>query len=185
VVTTTQLTRTNSIRVFRFRKKKHKVLKNSPQRRGVVRRVYTIAPKKPCSARRPVVRVKLTSGYAAFCHIPGEGRHLLHKFSTILVRGGRPADLPAVRHRAVRSWRQGQLRYPIYRKTSRSVYGLRNLYREKRVRLFSQKAVRLRWAEPAFVRLGTMYSRYKKNPLKYKILIKRKKFFFEQKTKWR
>ena len=76
-------------------------LKGAPQRRGVVTRVYVVDPKKPNSANRKMVRVRLTTGLEVGAFIPGEG-HNLSEHSIILVRGGRVKDLPGVRYKVVR-----------------------------------------------------------------------------------
>lgn len=72
-----------------------------PQRHGVCVRVYTTTPKKPNSAMRKVVRVKLCNGKEVNAYIPGEG-HNLQEHSIVLVRGGRVKDLPGVRYHLVR-----------------------------------------------------------------------------------
>ncbi|KAI5392341.1 hypothetical protein KIW84_076936 [Lathyrus oleraceus] len=61
----------------------------------------TINPKKPNSALRKVVRVRLTSGFEITAYIPGIG-HNLQEHSVVLVRGGRVKDLPGVRYHIVR-----------------------------------------------------------------------------------
>ncbi|MEA1936160.1 MAG: 30S ribosomal protein S12 [Thermodesulfobacteriota bacterium] len=76
-------------------------LAGSPQRRGVCVRVYTSTPKKPNSALRKVVRVRLTSGYEVTSYIPGMG-HNLQEHSVVLIRGGRVKDLPGVRYQVIR-----------------------------------------------------------------------------------
>jgi small subunit ribosomal protein S12 len=82
-------------------KTKAPALKDSPQRRGVCTRVYTMTPKKPNSALRKVARVRLTSGVEVTAYIPGVG-HNLQEHSIVLVRGGRVKDLPGVRYKVVR-----------------------------------------------------------------------------------
>lgn len=83
------------------------VLKNRPKRydspfkRGVCLRVFTVTPKKPNSALRKVARVRLTNGMEVSAYIPGEG-HNLQEHSVILLRGGRVRDLPGVRYHIVR-----------------------------------------------------------------------------------
>ena len=59
---------------------------NSPQKRGVCTKVYTMTPKKPNSALRKVAKVRLTNGYEVICYIGGEG-HNLQEHSVVLVRG--------------------------------------------------------------------------------------------------
>jgi len=74
---------------------------NSPQKRGVCTKVFTMTPKKPNSALRKVARVKLTNGQEVNAYIGGEG-HNLQEHSVVLIRGGRVKDLPGVRYHIVR-----------------------------------------------------------------------------------
>ena len=76
-------------------------LEESPQKRGVCTRVYTITPKKPNSALRKVARVRLTKSFELTSYIPGEG-HNLQEHSVVLIRGGRVKDLPGVRYHIIR-----------------------------------------------------------------------------------
>jgi small subunit ribosomal protein S12 len=73
----------------------------SPFKRGVCVKVFTITPKKPNSALRKVARVRLTNGMEVTAYIPGEG-HNLQEHSIVIVRGGRVKDLPGVRYHVVR-----------------------------------------------------------------------------------
>ena len=82
-------------------KSKSPAMQNSPQRRGVCTRVYTTTPKKPNSALRKVVTVRLSNGFEVISYIPGEG-HNLQEHSVVLIRGGRVKDLPGVRYHVVR-----------------------------------------------------------------------------------
>ena len=88
-------------RVNILKKTKSPALKGCPQRRGVCTRVYTTTPKKPNSAIRKVVRVRLTSGFEITASIPGIG-HNLQEHSSVLIRGGRVKDLPGVRYKIIR-----------------------------------------------------------------------------------
>ncbi|MGH6990211.1 MAG: 30S ribosomal protein S12 [Stellaceae bacterium] len=76
-------------------------LQQSPQKRGVCTRVYTVTPKKPNSALRKVARVRLTNGFEVTSYIPGEG-HNLQEHSVVMIRGGRVKDLPGVRYHIIR-----------------------------------------------------------------------------------
>jgi small subunit ribosomal protein S12 len=98
---------------------KRAALNGAPQKRGVCTRVYTTTPRKPNSALRKVVRVRLTNGAEVTAYVPGEG-HNLQEHSVALVQGGGPNDLPGVRYRVVRGAldtsgvqgrRQGRSRY--------------------------------------------------------------------------
>jgi len=95
-------------------------LQNSPQRRGVCTRVYTVTPKKPNSALRKVARVRLTNGYEVICYIPGEG-HNLQEHSVVMIRGGRVKDLPGVRYHILRGVLDTQ--GIADRRQGRSLYG--------------------------------------------------------------
>jgi len=106
------------------------ILKKNPQRRGVCTKVYKMAPKKPCSARRSVAWVLFinkTEKKGTLCHIPGE-THNLRMYSRVLVRGGRVKDLPGVRCRIVRTSHSSVSDLQgLYRRTnSKSRYGTRN-----------------------------------------------------------
>ena len=73
----------------------------SPQKRGVCTRVATMTPKKPNSALRKYVRVRLSNGMEVTAYIGGEG-HNLQEHSVVLIRGGRVKDLIGVRYHVVR-----------------------------------------------------------------------------------
>ena len=81
--------------------KRTQYLRQCPQARGWVNRTTIVTPRKPNSAKRPVVKVFLRKGGRLTAYIPGIG-HTLKKFSKILVRGRGPRDLPAVRYSCVR-----------------------------------------------------------------------------------
>lgn len=69
-----QLVRSKRIQIKN--KTKSPALLSCPQKRGVCTRVYTTTPKKPNSAIRKVVRVRLTSGFEVTAYIPGIGHNL-------------------------------------------------------------------------------------------------------------
>lgn len=88
----------------RPRKAKRLALLNSPQRAGVCRKVTIRTPKKPCSGRRAVAFVDLSSGYYIMAKIPGDKnifRNNLTKFSRVLVRGGRVLTVPECKYKLV------------------------------------------------------------------------------------
>jgi len=119
-------------RIKRPTKNKRISLGNCPQKKGTCLKVHVMTPKKPCSARRPFARVKLSNKKVVTCHIPGVG-HNLKRFSTVLVRGGRPNDLPAVKYKIIRGSIDAQP--PYKRKNARSKYGVREPGRFHRIRL--------------------------------------------------
>lgn len=114
------------IKKNRFLKKilnKTPMLQNCPQKKGICLKLVIKAPKKPNSALRKTVRVKLTNDKKLYAYIPGEG-HNLQEYSTVLIKGGRVKDLPGVKYRLVRN--KFDLIGVINRKTSRSKYGAKN-----------------------------------------------------------
>jgi small subunit ribosomal protein S12 len=111
------------------RKKKKKVnkvpaLEGCPQKKGICTKLVLRAPKKPNSAIRKLVKLKLLSNQKRiYAYIPGEG-HNLQEYSTVLIRGGRVKDLPGVKYRLIRG--KLDLAGLKNRKTSRSKYGTKN-----------------------------------------------------------
>ena len=61
MITFNQLVRKKSRRVYRQKKCKVPALKKCPQKKGVVQKIFIETPKKPNSARRKTVKVKLTT----------------------------------------------------------------------------------------------------------------------------
>lgn len=115
------------------KRNKTPALRGCPQKRGVVTRVSTIDPKKPNSAKRRVVRVKLTNGLEVSAYDPGEGSSI-QEHSSVLIRGGRVKDLPGVRYHVVRGALDStaaagptstSVNEKVYRNVSRSKYGVK------------------------------------------------------------
>ena len=107
------------------RKKKKKInktpaLTKCPQKKGICVKIFTRTPKKPNSAIRKLVKLRLTNRRRIIAYIPGEG-HNLQEYSIVLIRGGRVKDLPGVKYHLIR----GKLDFPGLKKrrTSRSKYG--------------------------------------------------------------
>lgn len=120
-------------RVQRVVKNKRLALGGCPQKRGTCVKVYIMTPKKPCSARRAFTRVRLSNHKMVTCHIPGEG-HNLKRFSSVLVRGGRPNDLPAVKYKVIRGAKRTDLQPVHKKKNARSKYGVKNPNRYHTIR---------------------------------------------------
>ena len=112
----------------KVKKKKYKThkLEGCPQKKGTCILVHLLTPKKPNSALRRVARVKLTNDYKLTAHIPGCG-HNLQKHSTVLVRGGRARDLPAVRYKLVRG--KYDLERVVGRMQGRSKFGTKKVWK--------------------------------------------------------
>ncbi|NXP43363.1 RT12 protein, partial [Leiothrix lutea] len=72
-----------------------------PQIKGVVLKNLIRKPKKPNSANRRCVRVRLSTGREVIAFVPGEG-HNLQEHHMVLVQGGRTQDLPGIKLTVVR-----------------------------------------------------------------------------------
>jgi len=79
-------------------------------------------PRKPSSGKRKVTRVLLKNKRFVNCHIPGI-EHDLQRYSTVLIRGCRVRDIPAMKYRIIRGKFDAKGVYE--RITSRSKYGLK------------------------------------------------------------
>jgi len=107
-------------RVLKSHKNRKSLLNNCPQKKATCLKVFTVAPKKPNSASRKVVKVFFSSK-SVDCHIPGI-KHSLQKYSTVLIRGGRVKDLLGVNFRVIRG--KFDLHRVYDRWKSRSKYGI-------------------------------------------------------------
>ena len=105
----------------KIKKSKTVVLGNCPQKRGVCLKVLKMSPRKPNSANRSVVKVRLYNKKRLTAFIPGEG-HNLQKFNDVLIRGGRAKDLPGIRYTLIRG--KLDLSGIPNRKHARSKYGV-------------------------------------------------------------
>uniref|UniRef100_A0A915JXB2 Small ribosomal subunit protein uS12m n=1 Tax=Romanomermis culicivorax TaxID=13658 RepID=A0A915JXB2_ROMCU len=63
--------------------------------------VFSRNPKKPNSANRKCVVVRLSNGKEVTAYVPGEG-HNLQEHSQVLVEGGRKKDLIGVKCKVIR-----------------------------------------------------------------------------------
>ncbi|VDD81357.1 unnamed protein product [Mesocestoides corti] len=86
-----------------FRKKRapNKHMDGKPFMKGIVLKTLIRKPKKPNSANRKCVKVRLSNGREVIAYVPGEG-HNLQEHNIVLVRGGRCQDLIGVKHKIVR-----------------------------------------------------------------------------------
>ena len=112
-------------------------LNGCPQAKGIVLKARIVTPKKPNSARRPVVKVSLSNKSRLIAHIPGIG-HNLRRHSSVLIRGGGARDLPGVSHTCIRGVLD--LAGVLNRSSRRSVYGIpmKEHLRKKMRRKFRQ-----------------------------------------------
>jgi small subunit ribosomal protein S12 len=108
------------------KKKLNKVpaLNQCPQKKGICSKLVLRTPKKPNSALRKIVKLRLTNDKMVYAYIPGEG-HNLQAYSTVIIRGGRVKDLPGIKYHLVR----GKLDFAglSSRRTSRSKYGAKKV----------------------------------------------------------
>jgi len=105
----------------------------SPQKRGIIYKVTTMSPRKPNSAKRPFVKVRIlgrgTFGKKAFAHIPGDGFGLsgLSIFHFVLLEGGGPKDSPGLNYTLIRGALDFINLEQFGRKNRRSKYGAKKL----------------------------------------------------------
>jgi len=110
------------------RKKKYhynstKLLDKCPQKKGVCIKIRTMAPKKPNSAIRKIVKLKLSTGRKILAYIPGQG-HNLHEHSRVLVRGGKVPDLPGIHYKLIRGKYDFAWNETFERRNRRSKFGI-------------------------------------------------------------
>jgi len=88
-------------RNYKFHSRSTKLLLKCPQKKGICLKIRTMAPKKPNSAVRKIVKLKLSTSRQILAYIPGQG-HNLHEHSRVLVRGGKVPDLPGIHYKLIR-----------------------------------------------------------------------------------
>ncbi|TRY63777.1 hypothetical protein TCAL_05591 [Tigriopus californicus] len=74
---------------------------NTPFAKGVVLRTLVKKPKKPNSANRKCVLVRLSNGKEMTAYVPGEG-HNLQEHNVVLVCVGNLRDVPGVKLKCIR-----------------------------------------------------------------------------------
>lgn len=99
-------------------------LEGCPQKKAIVMRLRICTPRKPNSARRPVVKAKLSNKKKVISHIPGSG-HNLRRHSRVLICGVGARDLPVVNYTCIRGVYDFS---PLFsKKKRRSIYGVKQL----------------------------------------------------------
>lgn len=78
-----------------------KPLDGKPFAKGVILKTLIKKPKKPNSANRKCVLVRLSTGKEMVAYVPGIG-HNLQEHNIVLVRVGRLQDVPGVKLKCVR-----------------------------------------------------------------------------------
>ena len=93
----------------------------SPQRKTVILRLRICTPRKPNSARRPVIKGFMSSKKKVLAYIHGSG-HTLKRHSRVLIRGGGARDLPVVNYSCIRGVYDFE---PKKVRRRRSIFGLK------------------------------------------------------------
>lgn len=124
MVTINQLCKRSKSRKKKKKLNKVPALERCPQKKGICTKLVLRTPKKPNSALRKIVKLRLSNNRVVYAYIPGEG-HKLQAYSTVIIRGGRVKDLPGIKYHLVR----GKLDFTglSTRKTSRSKYGAKKI----------------------------------------------------------
>lgn len=76
-----------------------KEIKNKPQMKGVITKLYTMTPKKPNSALRKVAKVLTKLGIIT-AYIPGIN-HTLNIHNVVLLIPKKTRDLPGVKYKII------------------------------------------------------------------------------------
>jgi small subunit ribosomal protein S12 len=101
-------------------------LSGAPQRKGVVITMGFTTPKKPNSAKRKFVRVRvIASKKLVFAHPPGSGATGLIQYSIVMVEGGNPPDVPGINYTLVRGVYDFFIPEDFKRRRRRSKFGLK------------------------------------------------------------
>lgn len=88
-------------RVKRRLPKRNPLGENTPFAKGVILRTLVKKPKKPNSANRKCVLVRLSNGKEMTAYVPGEG-HNLQEHNVVLVKVANLRDVPGVKLKCVR-----------------------------------------------------------------------------------
>jgi small subunit ribosomal protein S12 len=173
---------------FKIRKRKKgknrvKMLNRCPQKKGVCTLVFIMTPKKPNSAKRKVVRLRIYSlKKYTFAYIPGIG-HTLQKFSHVLIRGGLIRDLPGVHYTIIRG--KLDLKGIEKRRQGRSKYGNKLWWRIKKKDRISARQKYKKERSQRILAYLYGYFRFKLKRKYHRIIrkFKSKKRFFKNKKK--
>ena len=113
----------NLLTMHKYKKpyKVARIMRSKPHNEGTVVRVRITSPRKPYSARRKTLKLKLNINLISITYVPG-GSHNLKKFSKVLIRGKGARDLPGVYTTAIRN--KKDLEPAAYRSRRRSIYGI-------------------------------------------------------------
>jgi small subunit ribosomal protein S12 len=122
-MTLNQLVYKRYFRIKKYHRCRTVALQRCPQKKGTILSVVIVAPKKPNSAKRQIVRVHLSTGKIIRASIPGiKSSHKLKQFGRVLIRGGRIRDVIGLRYRIILN--KYDAKPFLARTTSRSKYGV-------------------------------------------------------------
>lgn len=99
-----------------------KALQKCPQKKAIIVKIRIVKPKKPNSAQRKVVKLKILKKRFLIASIPGQG-HSLKSFFSVMVSGGRANDVPGVRFTIIRGKYDFNFRENFTRKKRLSKFG--------------------------------------------------------------
>lgn len=116
-----QLLKKKSTRKYKKKMCNVKALRKCPQKKGIVSKVRIVKPKKPNSAQRKIVKVRIFKR-SILAYIPGQG-HNLKSYSEVMISGGRVNDLPGVRFSLIRGKYDFSYKESFDRMNKRSKYG--------------------------------------------------------------
>jgi small subunit ribosomal protein S12 len=105
-------------------KQKNFLLKKNPQKKGFVRKLKLISPRKPNCGKRSCVLIFFKIKRLFYTYILGKG-HNLKKFSKVLIRGEGVKDLPNVNYCCIRG--KYDLCGILLKKRRKSIYGTKKI----------------------------------------------------------
>jgi len=123
------MTTINQVKTYkRIPKESHHLctsLKLNPQVKGRVLKQIIVTPRKPNSATRKVLRVRLVNGKTVSTKVAGSGKYP-QKFATVLVKGRGYKDTPSIKYQVMRGIYDCDTFHNINRK--RSLYVVKAKY---------------------------------------------------------
>ena len=117
------LNQKSRLRLNRYRFCWSQALQHNPQRRGRLRRITTLTPRKPNSAIRKVGKLKLSNGKNIYAKVYGIGS-LPKKYAALLIKGKGHKDTPGAQYGILRGVYECLSLFNKLRK--RSLYGAKS-----------------------------------------------------------
>lgn len=102
------------------------VLAGAPMRRASVIKLTFTTPRKPNSAKRRYVKIRvLINEKVVHAKVPGIGNPGIQEYSNVMVEGGSPPDTPGVNYTLIRGLLDFDKEETFFRKKRRSKFGLK------------------------------------------------------------